>query len=424
MTSRYRSRNNHQSYTYNLYANSAVNSYAGTLYLFEQMADELQPNYFQKKREGTLLNIGNLTHLRDTLEWNPGHTDWKYWNEVGGSLYLVKHSYIDGCLCNSHLWQEGYSNLRVLNWSGSEPDWPDSGEVSVEALARARSQAFDVATFLAELGKTVKMVSNFRGNVLSRARRILDDSRGQRNIAQRGMVGFAETWLEGRYGWRILAYDLQDINQSLIKLEGLAAPFIRGYAERSNESTRTVFTRPTSVLSYWGPYSSLGTNNHTRASTVCTQTMTKSTRAGSILQNLSGNLAFADPLVTAWEVIPYSFIVDWFTNLDQNIKAFSPFVTNNLLGSWISTTKSLETVTETIAEPHPLTKPSDKSEVTGTGLGVLTHRRVTRDRWKVEPQHSLNFKLNINAAKILDLASLFLAGHARVLSSVQKLTRV
>lgn len=40
---------------------------------------------------------------------------------------------------------------------------------------------------------------------------------------------------------------------------------------------------------------------------------------------LASQLGLTDPFVTAWEVVPFSFIANWVVNLDQYISSCSPF---------------------------------------------------------------------------------------------------
>lgn len=41
--------------------------------------------------------------------------------------------------------------------------------------------------------------------------------------------------------------------------------------------------------------------------------------------NLASQLGLTNPLATAWELVPFSFIANWFVNVDQLLQASSPF---------------------------------------------------------------------------------------------------
>lgn len=52
---------------------------------------------------------------------------------------------------------------------------------------------------------------------------------------------------------------------------------------------------------------------------------------------LANQMGFVNPLSVAWEAVPYSFVVDWFTNVGQVIASYSDFVGVSIENSYTTT---------------------------------------------------------------------------------------
>jgi len=112
-----------------------------------------------------------------------------------------------------------------------------------------------------------------------------------------------------------------------------------------------------------------------------------------------------DPLLTAWEVIPYSFVIDWFFNIGSNIQAYSPFASGDLLWSGVAEIKSSEVTFE--AEPvqgSSLFPRLMDSSFRGPGALSQTFRSVSRK--PADGSLSLNFKPRLSVLKGVDLFAL------------------
>jgi hypothetical protein len=390
------------------------------------MTDNLQPDYFKKLKSGEYLDIGEVESTKDTWNWNPGDTTWRGYTLYGGKLYNTHYTRLVGSLCHPPLWRHGYTGSKIPNYGGVYPDWPEDGDLTTSALARARSKAFDVSTFLAELDKTHTMIARFRDRTLHRAKVVADAvskrRRGAGRAVRTGASAFAETWLEARYGWRILAYDIAGVNEAIENLKRVASPMLRGYDTAMDSTSSTVFQVVDDPVNYYGPYSSTGSGVHGKVDATCVQSVIREKRAGSIVQTFLQNSLSVDPLITAWEIVPFSFIVDWFTTIDENLRAFSPFATSQLKGSWISSKETLLTQTDAIAKD--ITGTSGGSTTTGSLTGNITHEKITYLRYEVTPHFGLSFEFDFNASKFLDLASLFFLRYGRLLGGLRSTIRV
>lgn len=202
-------------------------------------------------------------------------------------------------------------------WMVSENDClafkPDSASVALQiqrAAARiATGQSFDALTFAGEAGKTAKMVYGV-ANKLHQVRSALRDPRDMANL-----------WLEGRYGWRPLYKDMSDLQQAV----------------RSLEEKRTRFSNRAGTS-----YSSSSNVNVTSDEGELYLTKSIATTAeisvrGSVTADIEPPAFQFDPLVTAWELIPYSFVVDWLVHVGTALDSlrFQRLATNYAAsGGW------------------------------------------------------------------------------------------
>lgn len=52
--------------------------------------------------------------------------------------------------------------------------------------------------------------------------------------------------------------------------------------------------------------------------------------------NFNGNQWGHDPIVSAWELIPFSFVIDWFINIGDWVNSISPFAGGTFKGACVS----------------------------------------------------------------------------------------
>lgn len=168
-------------------------------------------------------------------------------------------------------------------------------ELCQRAAANIATAGHDTLTFIAELKPTIQMFKNLVTRILSR-----DIPRNKR------MVG--SDWMEGRYGYRTLIYDLQDLNESIKKLSK---------ARKDRVSKNSKFLDSNSSEEAWITNHVIGTRHHTRSTNV------EICEIGSVTADIFVPAFFANPILTAWELVPYSFVIDWLINVGQAIGALT-----------------------------------------------------------------------------------------------------
>lgn len=435
MTSRVRSRN----FQYTSAASATTRASGGSwnslsysansVLKSESMTDEISPGYFAAKRKGEHLLMNPMSKSSyKVITADAGTTEWKQWLDpaVYGTGYPNPYNacYRTGALAFAAYKQVSGQGTEIFpGFQSTAPSWPDSNAVLIKALANANAHGWDVGTFMAELGKTIGMISNFRDNAFLRANRITRSFEKKKRFSstQEVLAAFSQTWLEGRYGWRTLAYDLEDINVALIKLDTMKHDYIR--ATESETSTKSHTIIPNSTYAFTGAEDGAHASFISRAAINIAQLAERKVRAGVMLQGIADGLAFVDPLVTSWEVVPFSFIVDWFTNIGDNVAAFSPFATGSLVHAFTSLEETITCTTICTPTP-PSTAGVFLTSVTGPLAYQFVTKRATYVRSPANPSFSLTLRINLNPEKIVDLGSIFFLKYSKLLGGLTKLVRV
>lgn len=179
-----------------------------------------------------------------------------------------------------------------------------------KAAARIYTQGHDTLTFLAELAKVRQMFANLVKRLLS-----LGPTKGDPSFYFKPWVKKKPgEWLEARYGWRTLIYDLQDLQNAM---ENLKAERKR-FSERSGTSYS--FNEQTSYQTSQDAYGRYKVYTKTDEVVVGVR--------GSVQADIEpANFQFA-PILTAWELLPFSFVIDWLINIGQSLASIH-FLTMN-----------------------------------------------------------------------------------------------
>lgn len=399
----------------------------------QTMTDYVTPGYFKSVRKGETLAVNSMT--RSGVHSFASDSLSNRWSVRYNATGVVQHestldgdiiSYISASAGGNY---PGYAQRRSWLGSSTDPSSPSDTNSLIEALANVNANSWDIGTFAAEFNKTVSMISRFKGNVLQRGERIYQSLARRKirpgQVTKAGLTAFSESWLEYRYGWRTLSYDLQDISTSIQRLQGLKSRPKRGSSFHSNVATYSQSNNQVVVGNAPGgapaPIVHLG-------SYLCSlsQVRERSVRGTVMVEALANDFGFIDPITTAWEIVPFSFIVDWFVNIGDLIKAYSPFLSGNVLASCLSYLDRVTTTTTVVPNDYYMKtlyyNPENTFLVTGaSGMRVIVEDSYSRV--PATPTFTLNVKANIDVSKLVDLSTLFQLASSGLLGKVLKLTR-
>lgn len=201
-----------------------------------------------------------------------------------------------------------------------------------EAIADAKSVKFDLLTFMAELPNAARMIKGNINGVFDIRDRVMQYSReGYRRARRRNNKPIgpgeirelkdyaAKKWLEARYGYRPLVYDIEDIFAAIARERSFVSEG-RGHIswDLSNFVSQTT---------------DRGTTLRTLETTI-SGTGTVRSYSRYIAENI--DRISVNPLVTGWELIPFSFLVDRFINIGNWFKAISPVLGLRHSGTLVS----------------------------------------------------------------------------------------
>lgn len=182
-----------------------------------------------------------------------------------------------------------------------------------QAAANMAQSGFDATTFMAEIASTRRLLTK---TVESGISAIKNFNRLKRRALRMNysdwLQSISDAWLTGRYGFRPLLYDVKDLHQLVKDVTGSSQ-------QGKHQSQRA----GVSEIGEWAVYSSPTSNFWTVPATFRDQINYTLSFRGSVsaelrvpLSNVDNNLA-----VTAWELIPFSFVIDWIANVGNAIAA-------------------------------------------------------------------------------------------------------
>ena len=222
----------------------------------------------------------------------------------------------------------GYSNA----FSVDNPSQFDIVPATIDALAygkmisKARSliTPFEGMVFLGQLGKTLHQIRHPAQTLRKGVREFirLSKKRAKQETRHSFKKVLADTWLEANYGWAPLFSDIKGGNEALKDL--IARPAIetrmaKGYAEKMYFTT-----------SFDGDYDVLGDN--VVGITVNTDYWISMLYRAEIVLTCPSTLTMnnatlgfdpANIVPTVWELVPWSFLIDYFTNVGEVLNAWS-----------------------------------------------------------------------------------------------------
>jgi hypothetical protein len=199
-------------------------------------------------------------------------------------------------------------------------------QASTQAASNVRAPIFDGLVFVAELNETMRFLRNPIGGWV----RFLEYAKRQKRRNSRldgtKVIDFiSSNWLAYRYAVRPLVFDTINLIDAVNKtIEGQEPKRFTARGTASDAGSE----------SYTGLSSSYAANVRLNTST----SRNVSVRAGILYESKAGADNFGTSLyripVALWEVVPFSFVVDWFINIGDYVGAISPKVGVKVLGSW------------------------------------------------------------------------------------------
>lgn len=224
-----------------------------------------------------------------------------------------------------------------------------SNQADTEALVKLRNQKAELGVSLLEARKSL----NHLASVATRLLTVVRDLRKGRfsavadvlglNISRRATKSLAKNWLEYSYAWRPLIWDVSAAYN--IAQEGLKVPL-------TMRVERNVKRSLNGTLPIWVDYVRSDGLGGQQSSTVTVpfeggvKTILYTKISNAELQRL-GMLGLINPVEIAWELVPWSFVVDWFVPVGTLLSActatFGQTFVSGTRTKWLQVDHSFET---------------------------------------------------------------------------------
>lgn len=350
------------------------------------MTDTVTPHFYKLQRQGYIINnpYDKVTSV-ETITANP----------------LYQYQVLKSGMSYDGFWYNGPATLSSFVSSSQYLPPPSSVNVSTlidEAVtdAWAKVDVSEIASLatLAEGRETIdSLVSIFRRLVkVTRAVRKLNLQALAKEIKPREL---SKRYLEARYAIRPMYYDAKGV---LAAYNAKNKPNDRQtFRGRASQTDSTV----AGSQKLWGSsQSELWCHRSTSYAVEA--------RAGVLakIEDISRASIWGldQPIEAVWEIIPFSFIIDWFFNVGKVISSWTPNTGLRELASWCVVN---ETTFQSIIvdEFRPIWPTSDifakEASYSGERSKTIVHKyRLVKPTRAVLP----HFKLRLDAAKLLDLA--------------------
>lgn len=359
---------------------------------YEEMYDVVTPDFTKRMRQGGIIN--------SPMERE--HT-----------IYCMGRMNVDrSCINRSLTTPYTYSGYRqqgssIIGNKDASGTWPNPTEPQIDGLNNRISEVVtdmwskvsvkqnDTIASLGEMKDTVYgLISIFTKaiEIFRDLRRLRLKQALRKTMSEKALM---EEYLFTRYALRPLMYEAQSYVDVLCNKTLLKRQTYRSF--RTLDAT-PVTTENVTLFSS-GAGTLIGTqyatrNVEIRGGVLCTLD----------IDNNIGRWGFTEPLEGIWELVPFSFIVDWFFNIGKFIASWTPNFGIQKLASWIVVT-DMTTLTSTVVSGT--NSPSYNFENYRYVSGSYSKVILRKYRYPEPSRPYLpSFVVNMNWLKSLDIYSI------------------
>lgn len=283
---------------------SPINTTFGTSLSRELMVGAEIPNFHKRLRRGELLPHTRFVQTKVEYE------------HLGGTYYARKSVPLSWSSISNWGGSSNISIMRVqpnmedqLSLMALHYDGPDEsvlGYYCQKAASKIYSQGWDALTFAAEFPKLVRSM----GTIIEDLKRLY--SKGSSKLLSLNekdvlIKDVFQKWIQTRYEWRILVYDIQDISKVLEDVDNKRRIFSErqgttqsGFRTVSKTYDDVDFTYSTDLQVSW-----------------------EHSLRGAVSGVIIPPKIQTNPVVTSWELTKWSFILDWVIDVSTALEALS-----------------------------------------------------------------------------------------------------
>jgi hypothetical protein len=258
-----------------------------------------------------------------------------------------------------------------------------------QALSRLNDKVrggLDLAITLAESGSTKRMIRSV-GKIISHARRI-------RSLGSTRDI--ANGWLQWQYGWRQLMQDVFNAADESQRIVTSRLQRVRGTAVKP---ISTSYSYKTDLYGFrWN------LDGRKEGSNKCMINLVLFTPDFDLARWTSLN-----PVSIAWELVPYSFVVDWFIDIGSCLRNYETgLLYNTLFREGFVSELFIAEMQETIGgSGTPIADPSTSTQLQGTIFSYWIRKTFGRSLLSSYPlPRRPSFKVDMGAQRCFSAAAL------------------
>lgn len=295
----------------------------------------------------------------------------------------------------------GYPDQKFQTSSAFSLSQPKVGatvtDAKLKCLSKVPQSTFNAPLFAAEANKTLDLIVKSARTMYSAYKNV---KKGRISAACRDLgitkpKGPSSNWLSYRYGWLPLISDVKDAAEAAAFHWYEGEPPTHVYTRLTSEGTRYLSGSQTTTrcVMYYAPVAGVQSSDYTAWRTECKAGLTlisKSTTYQTLHQ-----FGLDDPLSLAWELVPFSFVADWFIGVGDYLASRST------LNGW----EVLDGFTVEVRDVSGNIILTNSSFGAG-GSSPYRYRYFSRKPWLGTPPAFPIVAVNLNPSRILDAVSL------------------
>lgn len=223
--------------------------------------------------------------------------------------------------------------------------------VLLDLVDKAKGQQWNVPVFVAEGRKTAQMVYSravhlammvreLRRGRIDRFAAMFHDSvsrpsrrmknRWKTDLGRDAVTAHADIWLEAQYGWVPFMLDVRNAVNALMDV--IEEPANTVGTVRTRRRRSDVFVSPEELMYSWATQ---GVRTWCAARVYDSQQVRATWRFSPGVNDLPGRFGLLNPLEVVWELVPFSFVADWFFPIGDYLSALdAPFRFNHVGGTY------------------------------------------------------------------------------------------
>lgn len=282
------------------------------------------PLWAEHKRTGIFVPPTSYRHNGDFRDTVRGHT-------IGlGPNSMIINSGVIGHVGNG---------VPVMSLTSLPSPYTQYNDAILKALEKLKDQDVNLANAIGEAGKTADSILDTakrlayaarqlkKGNLRGLCNTLSIDTRGVRNTKPPTGSGITSQWLQYQYGWKPLLGDIH----------GAVSSFHSKYSSPKKWRTSvraSSFDRSFDVISDNSGQFDYRESCRRSSKAVCG--ITVELKDNYDILKLS-QLGVINPFSVAWELVPFSFMIDWFVPIGGTLNVLDVSAPYKFLGGYCTT---------------------------------------------------------------------------------------